>query len=78
MRHTSGVRGIGLEGNAEYIVCVLSGYVQVICARLLMLEVQRRQLEFGDMLCALEMEAVQMCSRLGEVREVGYGGVRSP
>lgn len=41
MRHASGVRGVGFESDAEDIVLIISCYVQIICARLVMLEVQR-------------------------------------
>lgn len=49
VRNTSGVGRICLEADAEDIVGVVSCYVQIVGARLVVLEVQRRQLQLGDM-----------------------------
>lgn len=41
VRHAGGVRWIGLESNTEYIILIFSRYMKVVCARLIVLEVQR-------------------------------------
>lgn len=37
MRHASAVWGIGFEADGEDIVLVISGHVEVVCARLVVL-----------------------------------------
>ena len=77
MRHASGVWWIRLEANTEDIVLVFSCYVQIVCARLVVLEEQCRQLKLGYMLRSLESETMEASSGLRETREVCYGGVAS-
>ena len=38
VRYASGVRRIGLESNTEDIVLIISRYMQIICACLVVLE----------------------------------------
>lgn len=68
------VWGVGLEADREDIVAVVAGDVQVFGARLVVPQVQCRQLELGNMLGAQESEAMELLARLGKLREVG----RSP
>lgn len=77
VRYAGGVRWICLETNTEDIVLVVSRYMQIICTRLVVLEVQRRQLKLWDMLRPLEGKSMELCSCLWEALEVGYGGVGS-
>jgi len=65
--HSSGVWRVSLEANGEDIVRILAGNVQVLGARLVVLEVQCSQLKLGNLLDALEGEAVQL---LADAREV--------
>jgi hypothetical protein len=39
MRDASGVRGIGLESNAKYIILIVSCYMQIVRACFVVLEV---------------------------------------
>lgn len=64
MRYASGVWRIGLETNAKDVVLILPRYVQVVCASLVMLEMQRRELELRHMLCPLQGKAMQLAARL--------------
>lgn len=75
MRHACGVRRIRLEADTEYIVLIVPRYMQVVRSRLVMLEVQRRQLKLWYMLHSLQCKAMQLASRLRELLEVGYGGI---
>ena len=77
MRHASGVWWIRLEANTEDIVLVFSCYVQIVGARLVVLEEQCRQLQLRDVLGALEGEAMEASTRLRETGEVCDGGVAS-
>ena len=65
--HSSGIWRVSLEADGEDIVRILSGNVQVLGARLVVLEVQCSQLKLGHLLDALEGEAVQL---LADAREV--------
>lgn len=75
--YSRGVRRVCLETNAEHIVLVVPCYMQVIRSCLVMLEMERRQLQFRNMFHPLECEAMESCSRLWEGVEVCDGGVRS-
>lgn len=65
MRHACGVRWIRLESNAEYIVLVISCYVQIVCASLVVLEVKGRQLQFRHVFCFLKSKATDAIAGLG-------------
>jgi hypothetical protein len=65
MRHACVVGRVGLEADGEDIVGIVARNMEVLCASLFMLEVQRRQLQLRDLLDALDSEAVELLSRLG-------------
>jgi hypothetical protein len=65
MGNSSIVRWIRFEADREYIVLVFAGNMQIVCAGLVMLEMQGRQLEFRDMLRTEESEAMELVPRLG-------------
>lgn len=68
----AGVVGrIGLEADGEDIVAVVPRNVQVLGSGPVMLQVQGRQLELGNMLRAQESKAMQLFSRLWEIGELG-------
>ena len=77
VRHSRGVGGIRLEADAEDIVLVLSRYVQVVRAGLVVCEVQGRQFELRHMLRSLEGEAMELLSGGWETRQVGDRGISS-
>ena len=60
MRHAGSVGRVCLEADAEDIILILSRYVEVVGASLVVLEEQGGELELGDMLCALKCEAVEL------------------
>lgn len=66
MRDACGIRGIGFETDREDIIIIFACYVQVVRAGLVVLEVQRGQLQLGDMLSSLESEAIELRSCLRE------------
>jgi len=74
---TGGVWRVGFETDAEDIVRIISRDVQIVGARLVMLEVQRRQLQLGHVLGALKGEAMQTSSGLRQAGEVRDRGVMS-
>lgn len=67
------VWGIGLEADGEDIVAVVARNVQVFGARLVVPQVQCRQLELWDVLRPEESEAVKLLAGLGVLREIGHG-----
>lgn len=75
MRHASGVRRIGFESYRKDVVVIVSRYMQIVCTCFVVLKVQRRQLQFRDMLRALKGEAMKLRSRLREIGEVSNRGV---
>lgn len=62
--HARGVRRIRLESYAEDIVLIISCNMKIVCARLVVLKMQRRELELGDMLRSLESKAMKLGARL--------------
>lgn len=75
MWDTSGVWWICLEADAEDIIAIVPCHMQIVCARLFMLEVQRREFQLGNMLCALKSEAVEMFAGFGEVAQICDGSI---
>jgi hypothetical protein len=73
MRHPGVVRRICLESDREDIVLVFACNMQIVCASLVVLQVQSCQLEFGDMLRAEEREAVNLLSRLRILGKLCHG-----
>jgi hypothetical protein len=71
MRDTRIIRWVGLEPDREDIVAILASDVQVFGARLVMAQVQRRQLELGDMLRPQKREAMELLANFRVLREVG-------
>lgn len=70
------VWGVGLEPDREDIVGVVARNVQVFGTRLVVPQVQCRQLELGNVLGAEEGEAMQLLAGLGELREIGRSSRR--
>ena len=70
------VWGVGLEADREDIVGVVARNVQVFGTRLVVPQVQCRQLELGNVLGAEEGEAMQLLAGLGELREIGRSSRR--
>ena len=67
------VGGIGLESDRKDIVAVVAGDVEMFGASLVVLQVQCRQLEFGDMLRSYECKAVKLVTRFWKLRKVCHG-----
>lgn len=59
------VWGIRLEADGEDIVLVVPGNVEVLCARLIMMQMKRRQLKLWHVLGALQRETMEPLARLG-------------
>ena len=77
MWYTCGVWWIRLKSDTKYIVLIISCYVEVVGACLVVLEMQRRQLQFRHMLRSLQSEAMELGSRLRETGKVCNRGVLS-
>lgn len=77
VRHAGGVRRVRLETDTEYIVLVISCYVEIICTSLVVLKVEGGKLQFRNVLCLLKCEAMDAIAWSGKGAEVGYGGVES-
>ena len=78
VRHSSGIRRVGLETDGEDIVGILTGNVQILGASLVMLKVQSRQLQLWYLLDALEREAMQLLADIRKVGDIGNGGISTP
>jgi hypothetical protein len=77
MRHSSVVWGVRLEADGEDIVRIVSRNMEVLCPRLIMLEFECCQLQLGDLLYALESEAVELLADIGETRQIRDGSIPS-
>lgn len=77
VRHSRVVRRVGLEANGEAVVRIVARNVQVLGAGLVVLQVQGRQFQLRHLLDALEGEAMQLLAGLGEVGDIGHGGITS-
>jgi len=73
--HPRGVGRVGLEADGEDIVGVVPGNVNVFGARLVVLQLEGRQLQLGHLLYAAEGEAMELLAHSGEGRGVGDGGI---
>ena len=73
MGHAGVVWRVGLEADGEDIVAVVAGDVQVLGAGLVVLQMQRRQLELRHMLGAQQGEAAELLAGLGILRELRHG-----
>lgn len=71
MGHTGIVGRVCLETDREDIVAIVSGDVQMLGAGLVVLQVQRRQLELRDMLRPQQRKAVELLAGLWELGELG-------
>jgi hypothetical protein len=60
MRNTRVIGRVGLEPDGEDIVAVISGNVEMLRASLVVLQVQRSQLELWDVLGSQQCEAVEL------------------
>ena len=78
MWYSSIIWGISLEPYGEDIVLIVACDVEVLCASLVMSQVQRCQLQLRYMLGTVQSEAVKMFPDLGIVAEFRDGGVSSP
>lgn len=67
------VRGVCLESNGKDIIAVFARNVQVVGAGLVVLKMQRCELELRNMLGSDERESVQLGARLRVLRQLGYG-----
>ena len=54
---------VSLETHGEDIVLVISGHMQVLCSCVLMFQMERRQLQLGNILDTLKPEAMEPLSR---------------
>jgi len=77
MRHSSVVRRVRLEADGEDIVRIVSRDMEIFCPCLVVLQLERRQLQFGDLLHALESEAVELLADAGEARQIRDGSISS-
>jgi hypothetical protein len=75
VRHASVIRGVSLETNGEDVVRIFSRNVEVLGSRLVMLELERCQLQLGDLLHALEREAMELLPNAREARQIRDGGI---
>ena len=72
VRNTCVIRRIRLEGDRKDIVLVVSVDMKVVCSRLVMLELESRQLQLRYMLNPLESKAVELGSWLREAAQRGF------
>jgi thiazole synthase ThiGH ThiG subunit len=75
VRHASVIRGVSLETNGEDVVRVFSRNVEILGSRLVMLELERCQLQLGDLLHALESKAMKLLPNTRETRQICDGGI---
>lgn len=73
MRHPRMVRWVCLEADREDIVLVFASNMQIVGARLVVLQVQSCQLEFWDMPRTEESEAVDLLSGLRVLGKLCHG-----
>ena len=73
--HSGGIWRIGLEADGEDIVRILAGNVQVLGARLVVLEMQCSQLKLRHLLHVLEGESVQLLADARKVGDIGHSGI---
>lgn len=66
VRHSGVIWWIGLESNGEDIIRVVPRNMDIVGAGLVVLELQRGQLELRNLLDALESEAMELLPRFGE------------
>jgi hypothetical protein len=71
VRHPSVIGRIRLEPDGEDIVRVISGDVEVVRPGLVVFELEGCQLQLGDLLHALESEAMDLLSDFRIAREIG-------
>ena len=69
--------GVSLEPNREDIVAVVASDVEVFGTRLVVPQVQRRQLKLGDMLRSEKRETMEFLAGLRKLGEVGRSSSRS-
>ena len=72
MGDTCVIWGVSFEANREDIVLVVSGNVQILRSSFLMLESKSSELQFRDMLLALEHEPMQIFPKLWRLVEAGH------
>lgn len=60
VRYSCIIRRICFETNGEDIIFIFSGYMQIVCAGLVVLQMQSCQLEFWDMFRSDESEAMEL------------------
>ena len=77
MRRSGIVVGIGLEPDGEDIVLVISCYVNVVCPRLIVLQLDGSKLQFGNALGSLHREAVEFVAGLRKLFQIGDSGIGS-
>lgn len=70
MRDTRIVWWVRLEADRKDIIAIIARDVQVVGASLVVLEVQSRQLQLGNMLGAHQGEAMELLADLGEQAKV--------
>jgi hypothetical protein len=70
--HSGCIWRIRLEADGEDIVCVVAGDVQIFGASLVVLKVERRQLQLRYLLDALESEAMELLARLRKIGDICY------
>jgi len=73
VRHAGSIGRVRLEADGEDIVAVVACDVQVVGARLVVLQMQGGQLELGHVLGADKREAVQLVAGLRILRQLGDG-----
>lgn len=74
MRHTRVIRGICLEANRKDIIAIVPSDVQVFGTRFVVLKLQCRKFQLGNVLDALHCEAMKPFAWLGKL--LGNGGIR--
>lgn len=72
MWDSRGIWWIGLEANREDIVRVISGNVQILCARLIVVKLQSRQLKLWKVLGPLQRKSVKLFAWLGILAELRH------
>lgn len=78
MRGSCVIRGIGLEPYREDIVLVFPCNMNVVCSSFFMLKLHSGQLQFGDVLGALNCETMKLVTRFRQSTDVCDEGSKWP
>lgn len=77
VRYSRSIGWVRLESNGEDIVRIISRDMEIVGTGLVMVESQGRQLQFWEMFCTLQREAVKNMARLWISLDVRHRGIAS-